>query len=150
MMCLEAENTNLKKKAKIDLEAELRDMTIKFYKTEEFNSQLRLKLESYHKQMESMRSGTESKFSDHSSFTERPTFYKSTLDVPYALPSIIITPSKEEINDSSEERSQNSHLIHDLRRSYYKSRFIKSRQEHRERIKTKPTSEQRGLDYINY
>jgi hypothetical protein len=134
----------------MDLEAQLKDMTNKFYKTEEFNSHLRLKVESYQKQIELMMSGTKSKLDLDSKLTERASFYQTTLNVPQTFPSITIIPTGDSSRESSEERNQSLSRDYPLMRSFNKSRFSKSRQESRRVKNTKLKREIASTSNINY
>jgi hypothetical protein len=134
----------------MDLEAQLKDMTYKFYKTEEFNSHLRLKVESYQKQIETMMTGTKSKLDLDIKLNERASFYQKTLNVPQTFPSITIIPSGDESRESSEEKNQSLSPDYPVMRSFNKSRFSKSRQEKRRGRNTYVKREIASTSNINY
>jgi hypothetical protein len=134
----------------MDIEAQLKDMTYKFYKTEEFNSHLRLKVESYQKQIELMMSGTKSKLDLDIKLNKRSSFYQTTLNVPQTFPSITIIPSGDDSRESSDERNLSLSRDCPLMRSFNKSRFSKTRQEKRRGRNTTVKREIASTSNINY
>jgi hypothetical protein len=125
-------------------------MTNKYYKTEEFNNSLRLKVESYQKQIEMMMSGAKSNVDLSAKLDERASFYQSTLNVPQRFPSITIIPSNDDSKESSEERNQSFLRDYPVMRSFNKSRFSKSRQDRRKGRNSSVKREIASTSDINY